>query len=64
MDSVPHPPTASPGWAEALDESLAERAAGTTTIPGDVIRRDLLDSLARMQAKRANAPERKVTARR
>jgi len=64
MDNVPHSSNAPPGWAEALDESLAELAAGVPTIPGAVVRRDLLDSLARMKAKPADAAERKATARR
>jgi hypothetical protein len=64
MDDTPHPLDTPPGWAEALDESLAELAAGVPTVPGEVVRRDLLDSIARMEAKRADAPRRKTTARR
>ncbi len=64
MDDTPHPLDAPPGWAEALDESLAELAAGVPTVPGEVVRRDLLDSIARMTAKRADAPDRKTTSRR
>jgi hypothetical protein len=55
MDDTPHPLGSPPGWAEALDESLAELAAGVPTIPGEVVRRELLDSIARMKAKRADA---------
>jgi hypothetical protein len=55
---------APPGWAEALDESLAELATGVPTVPGEVVRRDLLDSIARMDAKRADAAGRKATSRR
>ena len=64
MDDTPHPLNAPPGWAEALDESLAELAAGVPTVPGEVVRRDLLDSIARMEAKRADASGRKATSRR
>jgi hypothetical protein len=62
MDDTPHhshpadwePPM--PSEAEllaALDESLAELAAGVPTVPGEVVRQGLLDSIARMEAKRA-----------
>ena len=64
MDDTPHPLNAPPGWAEALDESLAELAAGVPTVPGEVVRRDLLDSIARMEAKRADAAGRRATSRR
>jgi len=64
MDDTPHPLNAPPGWAEALDESLAELAAGVPTVPGEVVRRDLLDSIARMEAKRADAPGRGTTSHR
>ncbi len=64
MDDTPHPLNAPAGWAEALDESLAELAAGVPTVPGEVVRRDLLDSIARMEAKRADVAGRRATARR
>lgn len=64
MDDTPHPLDAPPAWAEALDESLAELAAGIPTVPSEAVRRDLLDSIARMEAKRAAAPKRKTTSRR
>ena len=64
MDDIPHRSDAPPGWAEALDESLAELAAGVPTVPAEVVRRDLLRSIARMEAERADQPKRKTTARR
>jgi predicted transcriptional regulator len=62
MDDTPHhsrpadwePPM--PSEAEllaALDESLAELAAGVPTVPDEVVRQGLLDSIARIEAKRA-----------
>jgi hypothetical protein len=64
MNDTPAPLDAPPGWAEALDESLAELAAGVPTVPGNGVMRDLRESLARMEAKRAGAAERKATSRR
>jgi hypothetical protein len=39
-----------PGWAEVLAESEAEAEAGLV-VPGEVVRQELLDSIARMGAK-------------
>jgi hypothetical protein len=64
MDNTPHPSNAPLGWAEALDESLAELAAGVPTVPGELVRRHLLESIARMEAKRSDASGRKATLRR
>ena len=50
MHTTPKTP---PGWAEALDESLAELAAGVQTVPAAAVRRDLQDTIARMEAKEA-----------
>jgi hypothetical protein len=56
-------PLNQPEWSEALDESLAELAAGAPTVPADEIRRELLESIARMESKRAARRTRKTTAR-
>jgi len=45
------------GWLEAIAESEAELAAGLT-VPGDVVRQRLLDSIARIEAKRAATEQR------
>lgn len=53
-------PTAAPvpaGWLEVLAESEAELAAGLT-VPGDVIMRELYESIARLEAKQATQPSR------
>jgi len=55
---------APPGWAEALDQSLAELAAGVPTVPSEVVQRELQGSIARLEAKRAGDMERKATSRR
>lgn len=55
MDDTPaRTETAPTGWPEALAESEAEAEAGLF-VPGEVVRQDLRDSIARMQAKRADA---------
>jgi hypothetical protein len=64
MDDTANPLDAPSGWVEALDESLAELAAGVPTIPYADIRCDLLDSIAQMEAKRGAMPGRKATPRR
>jgi hypothetical protein len=51
------------GWLEALAESEAELAAGKT-VPGEVVKQRLRDSLVRMEAKQAAVPKRGTTARR
>lgn len=54
---------APPGWAEALDESLAELAAGVPAVPSEVVHRELQDGIARLEAKAA-VRQREATARR
>jgi hypothetical protein len=59
-------PTLTPapvGWLEILEESEAELAAGLT-VPGEVVRQMLHDSLARLEAKQDAAPPRRVPSRR
>jgi hypothetical protein len=46
-----------------LEASDAEVEAGLS-VPGAVVRQDLLDSLARMKAKRSRHPQRGVAQRR
>jgi hypothetical protein len=50
-------------WLEALAKSEAELDAGLT-VPGHVVRQDLLDSLARMKAKRDQPLKRGAAQRR
>lgn len=50
MDDTPHTQDASPGWAEALDESLAELAAGVQTVPAETVHQRIHDAIARIQA--------------
>ena len=50
-------------WLEALAESDADLAAGRIA-SGDVVLRELKDSLARLEAKAATRPARKETRRR
>lgn len=52
MDDTPHPLDAPPGWAEAIDRSLAELAAGVPTIPAEVVHQRIRDSIARIEAKK------------
>ena len=59
-ETKPHAP---PGWLEALAESEAELAAGQT-VPGEVVRRRLRDSIARLEAKQAAGPNRGAASRR
>lgn len=56
-------PTAPADWLEALAESDADLAAGRI-VPGEVVLRDLKDSLARLEAKAAIGSRRKDTRRR
>ncbi len=63
MDDNPVLPLAPAGWLEALDESEAELAAGMT-VPGDIIMRELYDSIARLEANAPIQPGRKVPRRR
>jgi len=52
MDDAPTPDVAPAGWLEALAESDADLAAGRV-VTGDVVLRDLKESLARLEAKTA-----------
>jgi len=54
MDDVPHQPDGPSGWAEALDASLGDLAAGTPTTSADVVHQRIRDTIARMNAKRAD----------
>ncbi len=47
------------GWLEILEESEAELAAGLT-VPGEVVRQMLRESLARLEAKQNTTPSRRV----
>jgi hypothetical protein len=57
MDDNPSPAPAPAGWLEALAESEAELDAGLT-VPGDVVMCALYESIARMEAKQADAANR------
>jgi hypothetical protein len=63
MDDTPHRTQAVPaGWAEVLAESEAEAEAGLS-VPGEVVRQELLDSIARMEAKAAGRKGKAATRR-
>jgi hypothetical protein len=55
-----NPISAPADWLEALAESDADLAAGRI-VPGEVVLRDLQDSLARLEAKAAARKARKDT---
>jgi hypothetical protein len=63
MNDSPTPNVAPDEWLDALAESDADLAAGRI-VPGDVVLRDLKDSLARLEAKAAARPAREDTRRR
>jgi hypothetical protein len=63
MDDNPSPAPVPAGWLEALAESEAELDAGLT-VPGDVVMRELYESIARMEAKQADATKSRGTRRR
>jgi hypothetical protein len=63
MDDNPSPAAAPAGWLEALAESEAELDAGLT-VPGDVVMRELYESIARMEAKQSDATNSRSTRRR
>jgi hypothetical protein len=48
------------GWSAALAESEAQLAAGQI-VPGEAVRQGLRDSIARLEAKQAGAPQRGAT---
>ena len=52
MDHILHRPDLPPGWLEIIAEGEADIAAGRI-VPGDGIKRGLLESIARIEAKRA-----------
>jgi hypothetical protein len=56
MDDTPHLSDAPPGWAEALDESLAELAAGVPTVPAETVHQRIRDTIARIEAKKKAEP--------
>jgi hypothetical protein len=58
MGDIPTPAIAPAEWLEVLAESEADLAAGRI-VPGDVVMRELRDSLARLEAKTAAKPARK-----
>ena len=53
MDDTLHHLDAPLGWLQALDESDDDLAAGRT-VPGQMVRQGLLDSIARIDAKQAS----------
>jgi hypothetical protein len=63
MDKPENRIEAPTGWLEALSESEAELAAGET-VPGEVVRQRLLDSIARIEARPAAAQLRRTASRR
>ena len=63
MDDTVHHADAPAGWLEVLAESDADIAAGRI-VPGDVVMRDLRESLARLEAEAAAKTARKVTRQR
>jgi hypothetical protein len=62
MDDNPTRTSAPAGWLEILEESEAELAAGLT-VPGDVVRQMLRDSLARLEARHDTASRHKASER-
>jgi len=57
MDDMPHHTQAPTGWLEALERSEAQLAVGEA-VPGEEVMRELYESIARLEAKRAGKPER------
>jgi hypothetical protein len=55
MDGAGNPSSAPAGWLEILEESEAELAAGLT-VPSEVVRQMLRESLARLEAAPEEAP--------
>lgn len=53
MDDTTNHLDAPPDWLQALDESDGDLAAGRT-VPGQVVRQGLLDSIARIEARHAS----------
>ena len=63
MDDNPTHTAAPAGWLKILEESEAELAAGLT-VPGEVVRQMLRDSLARLEARQDIAPPRRAPSHR
>jgi hypothetical protein len=63
MDDVETAAPVPSGWLEVLAESEAELAAGLS-VSGDVIMRELDESIARLEAKQASQPTGRTTRRR
>lgn len=51
MDTLPD--NAPPDWLEILEESEAELDAGQS-VPAEIVHRELRESIARLEAKRAS----------
>jgi hypothetical protein len=62
MDDSPTRTSVPAGWLEILEESEAELAAGLT-VPGEVVRQMLRDSLGRLEARYEAAPRREASER-
>jgi len=63
MDDNPTFPPAPAGWLEALARSEAQLAAGQI-VSGDEIMRELRESIAQLEATRADKPKRGTAPRR
>jgi hypothetical protein len=63
MDDTPRAMDAPEDWIDALDESMADIAAGRL-VSGEIVRRELLESIARMEAKPPPARKRGAARRR
>jgi len=57
MDDTSRPLDAPQDWIDALDESVADIAAGRV-VSGERVRRELLESISRLEAKRAGPSKR------
>jgi hypothetical protein len=57
MDDTPRAMDAPQDWIDALDESMADIAAGRV-VSGDVVRRELIESIARIEAKPTSSRKR------
>ena len=63
MDKTAHPSETQATWREVLAESEADLAAGRI-VPGEVVLRDLRDSLTRLEARMTRRRARKKAAAR
>jgi hypothetical protein len=64
MNDKPHKPDTEADWAEALDESLAELAAGVPTVPAEQVHRRIRESIERIKANQAAESRQKTATRR